>query len=579
MPDAEGDLIKSLAEKIPMYEKDMVGIFDTMLSRAMRQVGATTAKEFADGWKKEVDKTDLDFSAKFKKYMANYTQLAKEAEDIRSRYFFSAEKQRLDRFNATYAENKKTLQEFYDFERNLILKSTELNQKEKDKKISDLNKKSAEDLLALDKGTEKQRTRLALEEASSRGNLVAKAQLAGMNLLGSIGKGGLATLAGAFSIEAISNVLSETTKLSAARAQAGVGGTGTMFGGVPAGIVSPIERMQLTTQILKDAPRLITDSGESLRTFTGYMGFFGVGIEESTKLLIRAQRNLGMQTADVTNTIVTATGLNQRYGISVSETADNLLDMTNSLRMIGMSSRDAAAIMSAIPTKTSLGVVSPEELKSYTTALSRFIGGMSVSQTAGIMAFMKGGGIPSDAQIKAGLPNMAGTIGGLYQRLKEQTGELGQRNPMLIAEAFSKSMGLGISATPKSMEVLNEIMSQLKPGSIDDLYKKLEERGIKPTEKILEDGFSKLADIQGIMKNLDKVLQEVFVPLAIVLGPVLSLASKTLSATGGYGAATATGAAIGGIPGAGIGLSLDLISALLRMDNQVPGRVGIGQQH
>ena len=507
-----------------------------------------------------------------------YAQNIKKAEELRLSLFANAEGRRVIALNKSLKAQEDALNEGYKNQMAIFEESRKKGEHTR-KEEAAFKKKHEEALTELTKQGQEERKKIASEESAKIPGLAElKTAFAGVSKMFSFAAVLVTAITQSFDYSKAS------AGLGAARMQA-LGGAGgnlptNMFSGMPAGLMSPVEKMQLMSKIFTEAPRLINETAESTHKFVGYMGLFGLNVEESSKILIDAQRSLGYNSGDLIGTFQLASGMNKKYGISVGENAGIIRDMTGSLRMMGLGAKEAAAIMNAIPTQNELGKITATELHQYTSAMADLIGGMAPSKMAGIMAFMKGGGIPTSAEMIGGGVGMPGMVGKLYERIRGGFGGKAEDNKLLIAEAFTKNMGIQIPINEKTMLTMDEILRNM-PTNVDDIIKQLAAKDIKPMNDRIKEGMQTLTNMHGTLENIENILKTTLVPIAAVANTATMGLGKLLtsSASGNLVGSTVVGAAIGapfglGVPGAATGLIKAILEEALSRPAQVPGRSG-----
>ena len=503
----------------------------------------------------------------------------KEAGELRLSLFTSVEQRKFIKLDQHLKEEENLLEKSYNIQRGM-LKARADRGENIDAQIGELTKEHEETLTALHEKGQKERLKLTWSG-------LAEITGAFKGAFRFLGVGAIATTALLQSLEYVP----ARAKLEAARMQAFGGAPGTMpttmFAGMPAGLIGPIEKMQLMAKVFTQAPRLINETAESTQKFVGFMGNLGFTVDQSMEMLIEAQRNLGFTSSDLVDTFSLASGINKKYGVSVGEAADLSLKMVSSLRMMGMGTRDAIAIINTIPTITKLGIVSPQEMQGYATAISSFIGGMGPSQLGGIMMYLRGGGLPTADQLTGGAGRAPQMMGELYQRIRGQFGPEASNMRLYIAEGFAKGMGISGFQTVKATQILDDMMKNMKSMDTDSVLKELEKNSIVPTEKAVQDGLKTLSLMHGTMGNIETILKETLVPIATIVNSIAGPISRLMVAMGGGGnilggAGVGAGAGFlmagpaGIVPGALIGTALSTAGELTR-STTIPGKPGVGQ--
>ena len=240
--------------------------------------------------------------------------------------------------------------------------------------------------------------------------------------------------------------------------------------------------------------------------------------------------------------------------MSVNETAELMLNMTGSLRNAGLGMKESAAIINSIPDRGIFGAVSPEDMKQYASSLGNFVGEMTPSKIAGITMFMKGGGIPTSAGLREGAANMPQMLSQMYSQLRSQVG--GTVPNEVIAEQFTKSMGLGGFQTLRATGIFNSMMDNLGKIDMEGFVDKLQKEGIRPLEENVSKGIESLQNMRDILKRIQTILENTLGPIGEVIGPLGRWATSAMNVGGGAlgNIARATGVgALAGAPIAGVG--------------------------
>lgn len=557
----DDDFLKDIANKLPAGAKNVEDVLTRIMVNASKIAGDISAAEFSRVWSEEMDKKlsrEDKVKNKLKENFVSFFNIANDAEKLRTQVTITEERRRYNEFEKNLAEQRKLLEEDTK-RRSELIKANATHYKNAEEEITKVTQRNIEARAALDKQAAKEGKLLESQANASEG---------WRGKLGSLGEasGIMGALKSTFSMLATANVamIAVQQTLAYPQAQAGLRGAQANIGGgklsgifdnMPAGLTGPIERMQMMQSIFTQAPRLITETSESTRKFVGYMGYFGLSMKDSTDILIAANRNLNMSSEDVMDTFKLASSINKKYGLSVTETADLTLKMVNSLKMMGMGSKEAIGIMQAIPEFAKLGGKIPSaEIKGYAEAMSGFIGSMTPSKLGGMMMYLKGGGLPSSDLLEENAKNAPQMLGEMYEKIKGQFGGDASNMRLYIAEGFTQSMGLSGFQGMKASGIIDNMMKNMESLDMENIYSKLKSEGISTSEQIAEDGLKNLVDMNGYLKSIDNILKDTLAPLGMALGGI-SKGLGAVSDTGGFGrvmASTVAGGAIGSIiPGVG----------------------------
>ena len=548
---------KSMADNLPEGANTIGPILNSLMSRLAGEAGTVAASTFADRWSAIVEdelKKNRSTSAALQADALKFVNIRIDAEKLRTQVTMTEERRRYNEFKKNLEEQQRLLEDDTRMRERLVRENAHLY-KNVEEEITKIKKENIDARKKMDRDAESTSKRLGREAGVSEGSPGAIT----MSGLGEIGS----TLKGLFRFLTVANIAMSgfnqilaqpkaEAALFGARNQVfgGAGGSipSTMFGGLPGGLMGPIEQQQRTAQILTAAPRLISDIGLPFTRLISYMGNFGLSIKDTTDLLVTAQNNLNMSSEDLIDVFTASSGINKKYGLSVYESADLTMKMVGSLRMMGMGTKDAIAIMSSIPDMTKLGKVSPEEMKGYGTAMAGFIGSMSPSTLGGIMMYLKGGGMPTSDQLMRGAKDAPKMIGELYQSVKGNFGSEASNMRLYIAEGFTKGMGISGFQSMKATSVVDEMLKNMKDMSSENIYAALKEQGIIPNERAMEEGMKNLGKMTDNLEKIKNILETAIMPMSNIIGPALSGIAGFLGKLGGLGdilGGTAVGAAAG----------------------------------
>ena len=324
----------------------------------------------------------------------------------------------------------------------------------------------------------------------------------------------------------LGNVTAEAN-LRAATHQAGGTQLLGVAGGIPAGIMSPIERMQYESKLMTIAPGL-RENVSSITKFTGYMGYFGLNVEQSGKLLMESYNKQGLGSKQLMDIYRISNALNVDLGMSAADVNDTMLEMVDSLRRVGMSSKDATALLKAMPTKDELGMVSVEDMKALAKGVSGFLGSMKPSTMAGLMMFTHGGGLPTTNELFKANPGELLTE--TYGKVKSGFGGRAEDMKAYISEGFMKSMGVGVRSDLKGTIDFDKMITTFK--STQAIADELIAKGQADTDTMVDKGLKILTEQKGLLEIITNVMTEFMMPLARTMAPVLRKTEELASAFG-----------------------------------------------
>jgi len=327
-----------------------------------------------------------------------------------------------------------------------------------------------------------------------------------------------------------------SAKLSAAVGGGGMGpgmATSRLLGGVPAGAMDPVERMQLLTDVAFKAPTAFKNTEEGMTTLIGTLANFGLQTKDSIDILITATRNLNLDTGGLTKAYNEASILSQQTGMHTKEVGDHLLNMGKSLRGVGADLGEATNIMAAFSRDiTILGQSTTQvEIAQMAERIATGLGQMPMDKALGIMSFATGMPVTSIGEKD---------FGKFFDKPFESARRVfDQITSTLPGDFATQSMAaqkvselLGINATtPKEVLLLRNVMEN-SALTEQGMHDKLAELG--DPQKRTAAGIEKLTNMIEPLKQIENhtknIMQIVAGPLAGALGTWMGRDVGTMAA-------------------------------------------------
>ena len=269
--------------------------------------------------------------------------------------------------------------------------------------------------------------------------------------------------------------------------------------------------------ILAKAPDALksveTDKGtDKLYKFRNAMGYFGVSIEETMKLIGDASREQRLSTDDLTDSFKAASKVSLETGMTFNDAFNQMINMNQELRSLTFNTDEARKmfIATAIPLRK-LGF-SPVEIQKFTMNLAQAVGGMTVENLIGMLAFTKKR-MPTFDELK---DVMKGTTSGaqvLFESFLEVTKGMNllSLEGIVSVKKFSEQAGLtSVTSSNKVLEAWTEMLDKARKAGItkfEDIWKgwtdkRKKDDPVKTFEEIEREGFEAL---KGMKPPLDKL--------------------------------------------------------------------------
>ena len=275
-------------------------------------------------------------------------------------------------------------------------------------------------------------------------------------------------------------------------------------------LLTPTDRAKLFTAAIDATPRVLNESAEGIGDLTGYLGYFGIGINESMRLLGTSLSGMNMGTEGLTKTFQLSTTLAKEWGMTVDTAAEGMLQMSKNLIGVGASIDTVAKISLAMPTMTTFGQVTVPEMQSYTQSISSFLGALKPSQVAGYLAFTTGDMGTAATRREASKDPFA-LIQDVFTQIQ---GQFGEEQKDLVTEGIIQGLGIPGFQTQKALDVVSQMMD--KQVTLEEVRAKLEKEGIKPTDQVISDGFARLEDMTDPVKRIANIMEN----LNVIIGPM-----------------------------------------------------------
>ena len=233
-----------------------------------------------------------------------------------------------------------------------------------------------------------------------------------------------------------------------------------MFGGISSSIMAPDEKMSALLKVLKEAPLVAGETTASMTTLIGTLANFGLSVDESMDMVIKASRNNAMGAKDVAQVYRAANVISRDLGLSTRETANELIDMTTALRKVGGNSSTAQGILNVFNKDiTAMGQsLSAVEKMGFAKDFAKGMGGMSLATAAGLKQFTSGQSIQSMNPEDLSGKNLIRIAKDTFDKIQANIGQ----SPMekLLATSAMGSKLFGINAqSPQAAEAFYKIMS------------------------------------------------------------------------------------------------------------------------
>jgi len=343
-----------------------------------------------------------------------------------------------------------------------------------------------------------------------------------------------------------SDLAATTTQLQTALRGAGAPGMGAgtgivsgggFFGGIPGGVMDPLERMRLLGEVAMQAPPALENTTKEITNMIGTMARFGLQTQDSVKLLIQATRELNLPAAELSEIYRVSASLQKELGLHTSEATKLVLDMSKALRGVGADTDVAVEILSRFSRDiTILGQqTTAVEIAEMASRIAGGLGKMPLDRALGLAQFATGTPIQgmSEMQFEKFLDQPFKAAQQIFGRITSQVGgSFGEQSAatMKIAEL------LGIQAsTPKEVLLLREVMTNVHLTE-QDMRDKLAALG--DPQKIAAQGIKDLTAMVDPIKRIENYTK---LMSQVIAGPLAAFANAGI----GQFATAAAGTALG----------------------------------
>ncbi len=246
----------------------------------------------------------------------------------------------------------------------------------------------------------------------------------------------------------------------AGEAIGGAAGADKFFGPAAQDVLGPAERLKLFNEVAKQAVPILEEDSKALQNMIGMLAFTGNSIEDSTRIQIDAWRRLRMGSEGVTQTWNVAGQMQERLGLHTNETAELMLDLSESLRRVGADSSQAYVILDRFDKEMkSFGqTISTMELRRAAQGITEGITGLPPSRLLGLMQFATGRsamGMSGD-EITETLAHPIELASDVFKKILDQ-GPQGVAGQLLATEAIAPLFGIAQTDT-KNLDIIRQAM-------------------------------------------------------------------------------------------------------------------------
>ena len=286
------------------------------------------------------------------------------------------------------------------------------------------------------------------------------------------------------------------------------------------GIMGPVEIQQLVKTLASMSPKLMTENAQSLSTFMGISGKFGMSIDESADMLGDASARIGVSADELSTTELFAADVKTKLGMATKEATEHIVDMYEAARAGGADMRLVATVMDGFNKNiNSLGVaMSKAEASRFTQNLAAGLSSMSATNLVGLTSFKNGTGLPSNEEVMNSIKNPAGLLQNLFDKTIKGM-PLANQLPGL--DKIAAMAGVSFQGNQQRMAAL-EMLNAGKLAGLDT--KGLEKYAVQPEQvaKLQTEGWETLKHMKNPIDRMSQNLENIAKPLSLWLNRQLN---------------------------------------------------------
>lgn len=249
------------------------------------------------------------------------------------------------------------------------------------------------------------------------------------------------------------------------------------------------------------------DGGKAATDFIDQMGRLGIGVVDSGRLAADAMNSWGASTGELVAAMKTARSLTKATGIDAKTAFNSMLNLMTPLKNLTFTAEDAASSARQMAATMALALggklkFSPAEVQRTTQAMGDFLGGMSASKWAGMIAFTKGT-MPTFKQTLEASQKPFETY--VEFARKAIRGVPAAQKGFAVESLASSGLAAGVFSTPKMAESFLEVIHAFETNS-KDAEKLLKEFEAQNKAEGKRKGLDTLANLQSPLENLFNAL-------------------------------------------------------------------------